>query len=293
MEQQGDWRSWERVIVGGIPVDCMNRSQLTDRLVDDWRARQAGADFAPRISTTVNGQVMSLFASHQGYRSALLAADYIAPDGMSVVTGSRMFTRRPLPERVATTDWFHDAADAAAAHGVKFYMLGATKEANAQAVERARALHPGLQIVGASDGYFKDSDLEALAKKIEASGADVLWIGVGNPRQALLAHRFKTLLPRLTWIRTCGGLFDHLSGAHKRAPVSLQNAGLEWAWRAALEPRAPRHALPDDQRARRLADGDALQHADPHRVIGAGVARRPCAACLSSASWAGRHTLRS
>ena len=227
----------ERVVVGGVPVDRIDRAALTARLVEDWRARKAGATFAPKISTTVNGQVMSLFHSDPVYREAVLATDYIAADGMSVVNGSRLFTRRPLPERVATTDWFHDAADAAARHGIGFYMLGAKADSNAKAVERAVALHPGLRIVGARDGYFKDDEVEAVAAQVAASGADVLWVGVGNPRQTLLAHRFKALLPQLTWVRTCGGLFDHLSGEHVRAPGPLQAAGLEWAWRAALEPR--------------------------------------------------------
>ncbi len=227
----------ERVVVGGVPVDRLTAAQLCDRLVADVDARRAGRAGAAKVGTTVNGQVMSLFASDPAFREALLAADYIAADGMSVVNGSKMFTKRALPERVPTTDWFHDAADTAVRHGIKFFMLGAKADANAAAVRRACALHPGLQIVGARDGYFKDDEVEAIAAQVAASGADVLWIGVGNPRQIFLAHRFKALLPQLTWVRTCGGLFDHLSGEVARAPAMLQSLNLEWAWRAALEPR--------------------------------------------------------
>ncbi len=227
----------ERVVVGGVPVDRLTGAQLCDRLAADFAARKAGRGGPPKVGTTVNGQVMSLFAADSVFREALLAADYIAADGMSVVNGSRMFTKRPLPERVPTTDWFHDAADTAARHGIRFFMLGAKAQANAAAVRRVGALHPGLQIAGARDGYFKDDEVEAVAAEVAASGADVLWVGVGNPRQILLAHRFKALLPQLTWVRTCGGLFDHLSGEVARAPAALQAANLEWAWRAALEPR--------------------------------------------------------
>lgn len=227
----------ERVVVGGVPVDRLTAGELCERLVADFDARKAGRGGPPKVGTTVNGQVMSLFASNPTFREALLAADYIAADGMSVVNGSKMFTKRPLPERVPTTDWFHDAADTAARRGISFFMLGAKADANAAAVRRACTLHPGLKIVGARDGYFKDDEVEGIAAQVAASGADVLWIGVGNPRQILLAHRFKTLLPHLTWVRTCGGLFDHLSGEVARAPALLQSLNLEWAWRAALEPR--------------------------------------------------------
>jgi exopolysaccharide biosynthesis WecB/TagA/CpsF family protein len=65
----------------------------------------------------------------------------------------------------------------------------------------------------------------------------VLWVGVGNPEQLFLAHRFKELMPDLTWIRTCGGLFDFLSGTRSRAPKAMQAVGMEWAYRMALEPQ--------------------------------------------------------
>ena len=58
-----------------------------------------------------------------------------------------------------------------------------------------------------------------------------------RPLQDTLAHKLKALVPSLTWVRTCGGLFDFLSGERSRAPAAMQNAGFEWAYRMALEPR--------------------------------------------------------
>lgn len=226
-----------RVIVGGIPVDVRTADQWCELLLADWRRKQADPSIPPKLVTTANGQVVSLFASDPVYRAAVLKVDHVAADGMSIVHASRLRTRTPLPERVATTDWFHDAARLASREGLKFYMLGATAEANAQAVARARRLYPDLPLVGARDGYFKDEDLPAIAQDVRRSGADVLWIGVGNPRQVLVGHKFKTLIPELTWIRTCGGLFDFLSGERARAPEMMQKIGLEWAWRAAQEPQ--------------------------------------------------------
>jgi exopolysaccharide biosynthesis WecB/TagA/CpsF family protein len=219
-------------VVADIPIDRLTAAQWVDLLISDWKAK-AG----PKVVTTANGQVVSLFATHADYRHAVLTADHIAADGMSVVKGSRTYTSTPIPERVSTTDWFHDAARAAIEHGLKFYMLGAEQEANTRAVERALKLHPGLQIVGRRHGYFKDEEIPQIAEAVRASGADILWIGVGNPRQVIVGHKFKALLPELTWIRTCGGLFDFLSGDRPRAPGWLQSLGFEWAWRALLEPQ--------------------------------------------------------
>lgn len=225
-----------KVVIGGIPVDRLDANEWCTQLISDWRAVKTGRGRC-KVVTTANGQVVSLFATNPAYRQAVLAADHVAADGMSVVKASRWPNREIIPERVSTTDWFHDAARAAAQEGLKFYMIGATEEANAQAVDRVLKLHPQLQMAGRRNGYFKDEEIPRIAQEVAASGADVLWLAVGNPRQVIIAHQFKALLPQLTWVRTCGGLFDFLAGDRARAPLFLQKAGLEWAWRAALEPR--------------------------------------------------------
>jgi len=226
----------DKVVIANIPVDRLTAAAWTHRMVRDWqRKRMSGKP--PKVVTTVNGQVISLFAQHPAYHDALLKADYIAADGMSAVVASRLVTHAPLAERVATTDWFHSAAEAASIHGIRFYFLGASSEVITKAVRRARKLYPALKIAGWHDGYFDRKEIADVAAKIEASGADILWIGVGNPEQVILAHRFKDLVPGLTWVRTCGGLFDFLSGTASRAPAAMQKYGFEWAYRVAREPR--------------------------------------------------------
>lgn len=225
------------VIVGGIPIRRWSARQWCDLLVHDVAARKEGSLSRPRVVTTANGQVISLFASNASFNAAVLAADHVAADGMSIVNASRKFTSTPLPERVATTDWFHDAATTAAKNGITFYMLGSTAEVNSAAIKKINELYPDLKIAGSRDGYFRDDDLEAIAEDIDRSGAEVLWLGIGNPRQLLVAHKLKNRLKSVAWIRTCGGLYDHLAMIHPRAPAMMQTLGLEWAWRVAMEPR--------------------------------------------------------
>jgi exopolysaccharide biosynthesis WecB/TagA/CpsF family protein len=225
-----------KVWIGGVPVDRLTSGQWCKLMISDWQ-RKRGHFAPPKVVTTVNGQVVSLFKEDAAYREAVLSTDHVAADGMSVVFASRMVTESPLPERVATTDWFHAAAKAASRHGIRFYVLGANQKMNDLAIRRIRILYPYLQLAGARDGYFDRDRIEEVAGQIAATRPDVLWIGVGNPEQLLLAHKFKQLIPSLTWIRTCGGLFDFLSGLRSRAPAAMQAAGLEWAYRMALEPR--------------------------------------------------------
>jgi N-acetylglucosaminyldiphosphoundecaprenol N-acetyl-beta-D-mannosaminyltransferase len=226
-----------KVWIGGVPVDRLTSGQWCKLMISDWQKKKREGLAPPKVVTTVNGQVVSLFTENPDYRQAVLSTDHVAADGMSVVFASRMVTESPLPERVATTDWFHAAAKAASRHGIRFYVLGATRQMNELAVKRIRVLYPYLQLAGARDGYFDRNRMEEVAEEIGATRPDVLWIGVGNPDQLLLAHQFKQLIPSLTWIRTCGGLFDFLSGLRSRAPQAMQAAGLEWAYRMALEPR--------------------------------------------------------
>jgi exopolysaccharide biosynthesis WecB/TagA/CpsF family protein len=225
-----------RVWVGGVPVERFTSGQWCKLMISDWQRKRREAA-PPKVVTTVNGQVVSLFAEDAAFHEAMLKTDHVAADGMSVVFASRLATEAPLPERVATTDWFHAAAKAASRHGIRFYILGATARMNQLAVERIRLLYPYLQLAGARDGYFDRGNIEQVAQEIAATRPDILWIGVGNPDQLLLAHAFKRLIPSLTWVRTCGGLFDFLSGLRSRAPVAMQKVGLEWAYRMALEPK--------------------------------------------------------
>jgi len=226
-----------KVWIGGVPVDRLTSGQWCKLMISDWQKKKREGLASPKVVTTVNGQVVSLFTENADYRKAVLSTDHVAADGMSVVFASRMVTESPLPERVATTDWFHAAAKAASRHGIRFYVLGATRQMNELAVKRIRVLYPYLQLAGARDGYFDRTRMEEVADQIAVTRPDVLWIGVGNPDQLLLAHQFKQLIPSLTWVRTCGGLFDFLSGLRSRAPQAMQAAGLEWAYRMALEPR--------------------------------------------------------
>jgi exopolysaccharide biosynthesis WecB/TagA/CpsF family protein len=224
------------VWIGGVPVSRLTATQWCELMIADWHRKKSRA-VPPKVVTTVNGQVISLFTQDPVYRDALLQTDYIAADGMSVVFASRLATETPLPERVATTDWFHAGAKTASRHGLRFYMLGATHEMNRRAVRRIRKRYPFLQLAGARDGYFDRGEIENVAAEIAATRPDILWIGIGNPEQLLLAHRFRALISDLTWIRTCGGLFDFLSGMRSRAPKAVQAVGMEWAYRMALEPQ--------------------------------------------------------
>jgi exopolysaccharide biosynthesis WecB/TagA/CpsF family protein len=225
-----------RLHVGGLPIADLDRAETAAFTIDAAMARR-GQGGPCLFFTTSNGQVVSLCAQNPQVRDLYLQADLISPDGMPVVFASKRFFRRPLRERVATTDAFHDAARIAEERGATFFLFGATEEANIAAVENARRLYPRLNIVGRRNGYYRPEEEAEVAAQINAAAPDVLWVGIGVPAQQRFAVRQRHALDRVGVLKTCGGLFDFLSGQSSRAPQWMQSAGLEWAYRAWLEPR--------------------------------------------------------
>jgi exopolysaccharide biosynthesis WecB/TagA/CpsF family protein len=224
-----------RVVVGGLPVAALDRRE-TARLTISAALARRGRQGRCAFFTTVNGQVVSLCASRPDVKRLFGRADLISADGMSVVFASRLGPGRGLPERVATTDAYHDAARLAVQRGISFYLLGGTEETNARAVERTAALYPALKIAGRRNGYFRPEEESRIADEINAAAPDILCVGLGVPQQQ---HFILRNLDRLTAVglaKSCGGLFDFLAGRNKRAPRWMQRAGMEWAFRAWQEP---------------------------------------------------------
>jgi exopolysaccharide biosynthesis WecB/TagA/CpsF family protein len=124
----------------------------------------------------------------------------------------------------------------AAQHGLRFFLLGATDETNAEAVRRLREMYPGLQIVGRHHGYFSRGEEKDICDEINLTQPDVIWVGLSLPLEYEFSVRNKSRL-RAGWLVTCGGCYNFITGAHKRAPRWMQACGFEWLFRIALEPR--------------------------------------------------------
>jgi N-acetylglucosaminyldiphosphoundecaprenol N-acetyl-beta-D-mannosaminyltransferase len=224
------------VAIGGLPIATIGREQSARLMIETALARR-GSGRPPLLITSANGQVISMCARDPDVRALFLAADLIHADGMPLVFASRLKCRTPLPERVATSDLFHDVARAAPSFGATFYLLGAAPKVIEQAVCKVREEYPQLTIAGYRHGYFDPQETTEIIGEIDACAPDVLWIGMGAPAELALALHLRARLTNVGLIKTSGGLFDFLSGRNRRAPMWMQSAGLEWLYRLALEPR--------------------------------------------------------
>lgn len=231
------WRDIRHVVIGGARVAVASRQDLVEAMISDCREARAGRTSRARIVFDANGHGLALRETDPAYRDAMDRGDIIHADGGFLVAASRLLTDAAIPERSATTDMIHDAARRAEAEGLSFYLLGGPEQVNARCAEVLRARYPRLRIAGRHHGFFEDADEAQIVEAINASGADIVWVGLGKPKEQLFCTRHATDL-KTGWLVTCGGCFNYITGDYSRAPLWMQRSGLEWVHRMVTRPRS-------------------------------------------------------
>jgi exopolysaccharide biosynthesis WecB/TagA/CpsF family protein len=235
MSFDNEFRAIPTVTVGGMPITVVDRAAAADLMIRAAREHPRGG--RPLYLTSANGEVIARVAADPDLAALVVTADQIVADGQPLVLASRLFCREPLPERVATTDLFHDVAQRAVPAGISFYLFGATEDENAKALANVRRLYPDLVIAGSCHGFLKGEALEAKLAEIDSLKPDILWLAMGVPHEQRFVRDHGGKLAHVGLIKTSGGLFNFLSGTNRRAPDWMQRASLEWLYRIWLEPR--------------------------------------------------------
>lgn len=213
--------------VDGVPVSAVTRNEAIDRIM--------AMSSTPKtdVLVGVNAHVINLARHDDRLRAFLETTTFNYADGQSVVWAARSLGAI-LPERIATTDLAPAVVDAAALSGAPVFFLGGTPGTSESAAARMRERTPAASI-RAAHGFFGDAGSEQVLNDIREHGTRILFVGLGDPLQESWIRQHRDRLPPV--VLTCGGLFDWLSGAHRRAPKLMQQYGLEWLWRLAIEPR--------------------------------------------------------
>ncbi|MGY3495885.1 N-acetylglucosaminyldiphosphoundecaprenol N-acetyl-beta-D-mannosaminyltransferase [Bradyrhizobium sp. USDA 4502] len=224
-----------RATIGGLRLAVLDREQTAEFMVEAVHPNRRAN--RPLYLTSANGEVLSRCSTEPMTDRLFRTADLINADGQPLVMVSKLRSPNPLPERVATTDLFHDVARKAEELGLTFYLFGANETENKAAIANVRRAYPALKIVGHSHGYLRGDALRAKVDEINALAPDFLWVALGVPYEQAFVDEFMPRLGNVGVIKTSGGLFNFLSGSRPRAPRWMQIVGLEWAWRLWLEPR--------------------------------------------------------
>jgi N-acetylglucosaminyldiphosphoundecaprenol N-acetyl-beta-D-mannosaminyltransferase len=195
-----------------------------------------------RLIATVNPEFVMRAQSDQPFRRVLETADLCLADGIGVVWAMRRQGCRDQ-QRVAGSDLVPALANLCARRGWRLFLLGAQPGVADEAAARLQARVPGLQVAGCHAGSPGEEDDDDSLRRIERSGADLLLVAYGHPRQELWIDRNRERLSVPVAVGV-GGAFDFLAGRVRRAPPLIRGAHLEWLWRLAQEPcRARRMAV--------------------------------------------------
>jgi N-acetylglucosaminyldiphosphoundecaprenol N-acetyl-beta-D-mannosaminyltransferase len=220
----------ERSELLGLSFDAVTMETAVARCIELCRGPRTS-----HLVATVNASHLCMMRRDPQLALACRAGDLIVADGMSVVWALRA-SGQQAPERVAGVDLMARLLTAAAENQLRVYFLGAKSEVVTALVERSRAQHPGLEIAGFRDGYFRPEDHLSIVEEIRASGAHMLFVGMPTPFKETWCERHRQRL-QVPVIVGVGGSFDVLAGFIKRAPSRMQSLGLEWFWRLLMEPR--------------------------------------------------------
>ncbi|MGQ9584457.1 MAG: WecB/TagA/CpsF family glycosyltransferase [Anaerolineae bacterium] len=218
----------EAVWILGVRVHRLRLEEVTL-----WAEAAAGGG-KPRHVVTVNPEFIVHARGDEVFRQVLNGADLALADGYGVVWASRVLGCS-LPERVAGVDTMQRLCAWAAEVGWPVFLLGASPGV----AERAAAVlvqeHPALQVAGCHAGSPRPEEEEGIVERVRGSGAKILFVAYGAPRQDLWIARN---LPRLgvSIAVGVGGSFDFIAGIVPRAPEWMQRWGLEWLYRLARQP---------------------------------------------------------
>ena len=218
----------------GVPVAVLDMASLLARLEELIATPVCATAYG------VNAHSLNLTYRYPDYLQALLQANLIYADGASLLLAARVLGGR-LPEKLTTTDIWPWVCPLAVAQKLRFFFLGGEPGLAERARDQALEQYPGLQIVGAHDGYFDLNDDRPVAR-INAAAPHILWVGMGEPRQALWSQAWRQHL-QAGLIITCGGMFKIVSGELDRLSSKWRQRGFEWVYRLWQEPGTWRRYL--------------------------------------------------
>lgn len=241
--------SHNSIIILGIPVDNLSMDETIGQIFA--MIETSGQERRPCYVATVNVDFLvntlswrSKKVRHPELLNILRRADLVTPDGMPLVWASR-FLGTPLKERVTGADLVPRLAEASAKHGKSIFFLGGREDVGRQAAELLKERYPELKIAGVFSPYVhvdgeslitaQEEDREII-DRINRSGADILLIGFGNPKQEVWFDRNRNRL-KVPVSVGIGGTYEFITGSVKRAPEWMCKSGVEWIYRITQDPK--------------------------------------------------------
>ena len=205
----------------GVPVTQATVENMVQAVRDAVQARDTA-----RVLVALNAHTYSEAARNPHLRTVYQVSSLVWPDGVPIVWAARL-AGRPIGPRIHG----HDLMLRLLREPFRHYFYGSTPGTLARMKERLTGVH----IAGMESPPFTRQAERSDVSRINASGADILWVALGAPKQELWAalNRDRVRVPVIACV---GAAFEIIAGNFSRAPLLLQKAGLEWAWRLSQDP---------------------------------------------------------
>ncbi len=217
-----------KVNILGVNVDMVNISEATDKILRFLKEDKVHSVFTP------NSEIIMQAYRNQDFAHILNSADMLTADGIGVVYASK-YLKKPISERAAGYDIAKLLLQKISYTDHKLFLFGGKPGVGDMAKKNMQKEYPGLNIVGVRNGYFSEDEEDEIINQINSSGADLLFVCLGAPRQENWIYKNKDKL-NVRVAMGVGGSIDVFAGTVQRAPEIFCKTGLEWFYRLAKEP---------------------------------------------------------
>jgi len=212
-----------------MAIDNLTMSEAVERI-----AEMAGGTVTTQLCF-VNADCANIAFVDASYKAIIQTADMVLADGIGMRLAGRLVNQH-IRENVNGTDMFPILCEALQRKGLGIYLLGGRPGVPEGAAKSMAEKFPGLKIRGTRNGYFRAEEEPEVLRGIRESGAEVLLVAFGVPKQEkwIAAHKKELGVNVAMGV---GGLFDFYSGRIPRAPAWMREVGMEWFYRFLQEPR--------------------------------------------------------
>ncbi|HEX6968088.1 MAG TPA: WecB/TagA/CpsF family glycosyltransferase [Micromonosporaceae bacterium] len=216
----------------GVLVDAIDYAAAVEQVLVAARQRRPFALTALAVHGVMTGVL------DRAHNARLNAFDLVTPDGQPVRWALNLLHGAGLADRVYGPELTLRVLARCAEEGLPVYLYGSTEETLSRLVPALERMFPALKLAGVEPSKFRSAqpgEAEEIADRIRASGARLVLVGLGCPRQEVFAYAMRPLLDMP--LLAVGAAFDYHAGLLRRPPAWMQRVGLEWLWRLGLEPR--------------------------------------------------------
>lgn len=250
-----------QVAVLGTAFDAVTMERAVGMVRACIEGQREEPGMRPAHIVTANPELVMRARTDGAVRDMLSDAELVVADGIGIVGAARLLGT-PLPERVPGVDLMEAVLAEAATHRWRVFLLGGEPGVAEKARDNIRIRWPLVDVVGIHHGYFHDGEADAVARVVAAAQPDIVFVGMGAPRQELFIasqrRRSECTVPadpgtspkgnsagwgNIPVAIGIGGSIDVLAGRVRRAPKVWQRLGLEWLYRIVRQPSRLRRAL--------------------------------------------------